>query len=103
MCVVSNIGDQWKEQFPGKYPNFPINPVPSHPVYLPPQVTKEEFDTLRREVQELKKLLKAAKIFDEATGQPHCEMDAKVDLIKQIAKLVGVDLEDIFDDKKKKK
>ncbi len=59
-------------------------------------VSRAEFDALRREMEELKKLLTAAKQFDEATGQPDCEMDEKVTLIKAIAKLVGVDLGDVF-------
>lgn len=41
-------------------------------------------------------MLKAAKAFDTATGQPDCEMDDKVKLIKEVAKMVGVDLGDIF-------
>lgn len=96
MCMVSNIGDQWKDRFPDKWPNF-------QPQIWPTGVSQTEFDALKKEVEELKKLLKAAADFDKATGQPHCEMDDKVNIIKQIAKLVGVDLEDIFDDEKPKK
>ena len=58
--------------------------------------SKEEFDALKKEVEELKQLLKAAKKFDEETGQPDCHMDDKVDFIKKLAEYVGVDLEDIF-------
>ncbi len=50
----------------------------------------------------MKKLLQAAKRFDEATGQPHCEIDEKVRLIKEIAKLVGVELGDVFEHPEKK-
>lgn len=56
----------------------------------------EEFEALRREVQELKELLKAAKKFDQATGQPDCEMDEKIAFIKQVAEFVGVDLQDVL-------
>lgn len=59
-------------------------------------ISREEFDALRCEVEELKALLLAAKAFDEATGQPDCEMDEKVELIKRVAEAVGVDLEDLF-------
>lgn len=90
MCMVSNVGDGWADKFPDKYPNFP-------PPYIQPAgVSPSEFYSLRREVQELKKLLEAAKKFDAATGQPDCEMDEKVKLIKAIAKMVGVDLGEIF-------
>lgn len=60
------------------------------------RLTKKEFEALRKEIEELKKLLLAAKAFDEATGQPDCEMDEKVALIRQIADLVGVDVDEVF-------
>ena len=63
----------------------------------PGPVSREEFDALKKEMEELKKLLKAAKEYDEKTGQPDCHMDEKVELIKKIAELVGVDLKGIFD------
>ncbi len=59
-------------------------------------IEKAELDALRKEVLELKELLMAAKKFDAATGQPDCEMDAKVKLIKELAKLFGIDLGDVF-------
>lgn len=99
MCMVSNIGDDWANKFPQKWPQFnppPPHPSPLDPFFPLPTVSQADFDALRREVQELKKLLKAAKKFDQATGQPDCEMEQKVKLIKAIAKLVGVDLGDIF-------
>lgn len=88
--MVSNVGDGWAEKFPDKYPQF-------HPPHIyPAGVSQSDFDALRKEVKELKELLKAAKKFDAATGQPDCEMDEKVKLIKAIAKLVGVDLGEVF-------
>ena len=95
MCMVSNVGDGWAEKFPDKWPN--INPPPhSAPFIIQPEVSRAEFEALRKEMEELKKLLIAAKNFDKATGQPDCEMDEKVKLIKAIAKLVGVDMGDVF-------
>ena len=106
MCMVSNIGDQWGQQFPQKWPGFVPHPFypnsgGSTTPYVPPLgVSQTDFDALKKEVEELKKLLRAAKDFDAKTGQPHCEMDAKVKLIKEIAKLVGVDLGDVFESEK---
>ena len=110
MCTVSNIGDGYRDNFPPRWPNVPIWPVqptgvpypsqpgiPGQPVpVFTPAVSKEEFEALKKEVEELKQLLKAAKKFDEETGQPDCHMDDKVDFIKKLAEYVGVDLEDIF-------
>ena len=99
MCAVSNIGTGWSRDIPERYPW--VNPVPPIPPNQIPQgVTRQEFKELYKEVQELKLLLQAAKKFDEATGQKDCEMDEKVALIKQIAKLVGVDLGDVFESHK---
>lgn len=90
MCVVSNTGDYWRDTFIPRWPDY----TPTRP--LIDQVTRQEFDDLKKEVAELVKLLKAAKRFDEATGQPDCEMDDKVALIKRIAGELGVDLGDVF-------
>lgn len=94
MCVVSNIGDYWKEKLPEKHPwTEPL--IPSWPVVLP-QVSREEFDALKKEMEELKKLLIAGKEFDEKTGQPDCELEEKIKLIKKFAEFVGVDMKDVF-------
>ena len=92
MCTVSFVGDNWQKGFEKR------------PYYQPEQtnfnlsnISREEFDELKKEVTALKELLIAAKNFDEATGQPDCEVDEKVALIKAVAKAVGVDLEDILD------
>lgn len=111
------MGDYWKDQLPKKhpwvqpgYPSMPTYPggggVPmpgiDYPVQptitLPPveTVKKEDFEALRKEVQELKELLKAAIKYDKETGEPDCHMDEKIELIKQVAKYVGVDLKDVF-------
>lgn len=105
MCATSVIGDNWRDTFPDRYPWYPAPypttiptpmPVPAPPLYLVINPTRQEFDALKAEVEELKKLLKAAKEFDEKTGQKDCEMDEKVKFIKEIAKFVGVDLNEVF-------
>jgi len=110
MCTVSNIGDNYRDNFAPRWPNVPVWPVqptgvpypaqpsiPGQPLVInTPAVSKEEFEALKKEVEELKQLLKAAKKFDDETGQPDCHMDDKVDFIKKLAEYVGVDLEDIF-------
>ncbi len=109
MCTVSNIGDGYRDNFPPRWPNivwpaqptgvpYPSQPgIPGQPFVInTSEVTREEFNALKKEVEELKQLLKAAKKFDEETGQPDCHMDDKVEFIKKLAEYVGVDLEDIF-------
>lgn len=95
MCVVSNIGNDWNKTLPDRYPW--VNPQPQPLLPPPAGPTRAEFEALKKEMQELKLLLQAAKRFDEATGQKDCEMDEKVALIKKVAELVGVDLGDVFE------
>lgn len=105
MCIVSNVGDYWRETFPDRWPNYVPTPQPiTWPSTSPPapitiaipEIKKEDFDALKKEVEELKKLLIAAKIYDEPMGEPDCEMDEKIALIRAIAEKVGVDVDEVF-------
>lgn len=100
MCTVSMIGDDARDRWGRRYPWIVPNPGWPAPqperIVAPPEVSKQEFDALRREVEDLKDLLKRAKRYDEDNGEPDCEMDDKVELIKRVADLVGVDLSEIF-------
>jgi hypothetical protein len=88
--MVSAIGDNFKDTFPNKWPQvFPIPTDTSH-------IDRAELAELRKEVEELKKLLKAAKKFDDSTGQPECHMDEKMKLITDLARLLGIDMGDVF-------
>lgn len=114
MCVVSYIGDSYRTSFPERWPTvypwvYPHTPErwPSKPTiapqkdypFKPTEVTKQEFESLKKEVEELKKLLLAAKEYDKNTGQPDCQMDEKVEFLKKIADFVGVDLKEVFGNK----
>lgn len=91
MCVMSMVCDHYRD----KWVRYEFSPVlPSAPTYTytVPQVTKEEFNALKKDVEEMKLLLKRAKEYDERTGQADCEMEEKVALVKKVAELVGVDL-----------
>lgn len=109
MCAVSAISDNYKDNFHEKYPWIKpwVNPdpYPSEPV-IPPTpapnlvdldkyATREQIEELRKDLEELKKLIKAAIKYDEATNQPHCEDEQKMDLIRRVAEAVGVDLKDL--------
>jgi len=105
MCVVSMVGDhyndKWKDWQPQSWPyptTRPIQPVisPNTNITWPQGVSQVEFDKLKSEVLEMKKLLERALEYDKKNNEPHCEMEDKVKLLKQVAALVGVSLEDIF-------
>lgn len=84
MCVVSMVMDQAIKQWPEPIttPNLTWAP----PAYDGP--TRAQFE-------ELLKLLRAAKRFDEVTGQPDCELESKKDLIRKMAERLGVDVKDL--------
>ena len=104
MCVTSMIGDHYRDKWTS--PQWPRNPfdngtggtdtsvviVPQ----LPSPISREEFDQLKRDVLEMKALLKRAKEYDERNNEPECEVDEKMDLLRKVAKLVGIDLDDVI-------
>lgn len=103
MCVVSYVGDYWRETFPERYPDWEDKvkywPVINNPTSVIKDADLEqirsELNSIRNEMIELKKLLKAAIDYDEKTDQHHCENENKIALIKRVAEAVGVDLSDL--------
>lgn len=102
MCTVSMVGDHYRDIWKDRpwYPQ-PAVPMPSTaPIIIGPEITRAEFDDLKRQVAEMKELLKRAKRYDEENGQADCEVDDKMELLRKIAKAVGVDLGDVIPEKK---
>lgn len=111
MCVVSMIGDHYGDKFnhpdwqrilqPATLPGVPSD-VFRTPGSLPNQtkslvpVDKTEFEALRKEVLEMKELLKKAVEYDKRNNEPHCELEEKVALLKKVAEVFGVDLSEVF-------
>jgi len=94
MCVSSMIGDYFGDKFTEK-------PQQQQPLTWPypfdgEKPTKQEFDDLKKEVLEMKELLKRAIKYDKENNQPNCEIDEKMEFLKQVAGLVGIDLGDVL-------
>ena len=88
MCVVSMVGDHFGDKW--NQPNYQqwfsdLN-----------KVTREEFEALKKEVEEMKALLKKAAEYDKRNNEPNCEMEEKVKMLKKVAELFGVDLSEVF-------
>lgn len=108
MCVVSMVGDHYRDTFPTQpywpaiqpHIPFPYAPLPTTITIgvagLLPEISRAEFDELKRDVVAMKELLRRAKAYDEANGEPNCEIDEKMELLRKIAGLVGVDLDDVL-------
>lgn len=86
MCTVSMVGDVYSDRWRWVPDRFQID-VP---------ITRAEFELLKRDVEEMKELLKAAKRIDVLTGNPECEMEEKIATLRKVAELVGIDLDDVF-------
>lgn len=98
MCVVSIIGDYYRDKFtnPQQWPGIQPYVQTSPTFILPPPITREEFENLKKEVAEMQVLLRRAKVYDAENGEPACEMEEKVNLLRRVAQLVGVDLRDVL-------
>ncbi len=61
MCVVSMVGDHYNDKWRDF---FPKQPLPNNPFIAPqrytnfPEITREEFNQLKKEVEDMKELLK---------------------------------------------
>ncbi len=97
MCVVSMIGDhyfdKWKDYKPSYTPQFYPTTQPNQ---IGKSISREEFDELKKEVKEMKELLKRAVKYDEDNNQRDCEIKAKVEFLRQMAEMVGITLDDVF-------
>lgn len=94
MCTVSMIMDDWNKRWPDPNPGqIPWSPSPA--ITFPPTEAIKEVQELRKEIMELKELLKAAMLYDKNTGQPNCESDEKMATLRKMAAYLGVDLNDL--------
>lgn len=98
MCTVSMVGDHYRDHWPIKWPPvFPPNQTQTWPDMT--GVTREEFDALLRDVEEMKELLERAKKYDEDNHEPDCEVDEKMAILKKVADAFGVDISDVISKK----
>lgn len=102
--VGDGFRDRWAPKIPEWFPDglpptsAPVippdtgRPLPYAPNWPAPVITRKEFEDLKKEVELLAELLKRAVAYDEANGEPACETDEKMALLRAIAKAVGVEL-----------
>ena len=103
MCVVSMIGDHYGEKWE-PYKKSGGIPWPYHPPFPtiyptepPPQsLDALELAKLRKEVEEMKELLKRAIDYDKRNNEPHCEQEEKMKFLRRVAESVGISLDDVL-------
>lgn len=95
MCTVSMVSDHYRETWPQRYPSiFPPSPVETWPNLN--GVSREEFESLKRDVEDMKALLQRAKKYDEDNHEPDCEIEEKMDLLRKISAAVGINLDEVI-------
>ena len=85
MCMTSATIDSFRKQY---------EPWPQVDWAAPSRI---EFDALKKELEELKKVIKAAAEYDARTNQPHCESEEKVAWLLKIAEVLKVDMADVME------
>lgn len=96
MCVVSMVGDYYSEKWKVSPPGY------VGPLLIPNVATKQDLEELKKEVIDMKELLKKAIEYDKKNNQPHCETEEKIELMRKVAEMVGVDLNDVLGNKNEK-
>lgn len=92
MCTVSMIGDYYGEKWGQPDYKWVFDNINN--------VTRQEFEALKKEVEDMKELLKRAKIYDEKNNEPDCELEEKMKKLREIANIVGVDIDEILGKKR---
>ena len=99
MCVVSFIGDAYKKHFDDNlwqpWRVAPYGDMPDNKTEPAPAVSKKDFDELKAKVEEMLEMLKAARAYDIATGQKDCQMEDKMEMLRRVCEVVGLDLTNI--------
>ncbi len=86
MCVVSMMMDHYQDKWRRELDRIntlpPLVPIPAPPA---PQIPQKD-------VEEFYKLLERARAYDKANSQPDCELEEKKQKLKELAKLLGVEI-----------
>lgn len=75
------------------YPS--LYPYPYY-YYTTPEVTKAEFESLRDEVADLKKIVKKNRKLDKYESKFKNGTIDKIEYIRKVAKLIDLDLDEVF-------
>ena len=92
MCVVSMIFEHYEDKW-DRYSWYPKNPSPP---FIPITIPKDDIEDIKKDLEELKRLIKRGRKYDIANNQPDCESDEKSRIIRHIASACGMEVT-VFD------
>lgn len=78
MCAVSMVLDHYDDEFKRKWPFYPSKPIPV-----------DDIQPLKDRVDELERLIKKARKYDEDNNQKDCPDHEKLKLIDKLEKITG--------------
>lgn len=91
MCVVSAVGDEWTKKI------MPMIPGDFTATYTFSQLTDQEIQTLREfirnDLPEFRRMIEEARQYDIDNNEPECQNEEKFELIRKIAKELGIEEE----------
>lgn len=95
MCTVSMVmdhqGDMWRRRYwPDQWPQVQQPFVPPININVAPLPTQQEIDEFRR-------LLDRAREYDRRNSEPDCELAEKRQLLLDMAKRLGVNIDFVSD------
>ena len=80
MCVVSMVMDHYRDKWsPLTQPSYPT-------------ITNREPAITDAEIREFRELLNRAREYDKRNNEPECEMESKKEAVRNLAKILGVDV-----------
>jgi len=87
---MDHYWDKWRP-LPLPTPPQPVI-IPNYPYQYQQPPTPMEPLISQAEIEEFRKLLERARLYDKEHNQPECELAEKKERIKKLAKELGVDL-----------
>jgi hypothetical protein len=109
--ISDHYDKKWDEEYkkiiqqphPGTlYPPTTIMPIDTSgmaPIFT--QISRTEFENLKKQVEEMRELLTKALAYDRMTNQAECSNEEKLDRLEKVAKFVGIDCDDLFKELRK--
>ncbi len=100
MCTVSMIYEHYRDRWQPLVPWYPQPWQPEPVTPMSPADFQKALEVFKpaapaitpAEVAEFRKLLERAREYDKRMNQPDCELDAKREILKQLAAALGLDI-----------
>lgn len=94
MCVVSMVADHYDKKWGQNFPS--INNESANSLRI--NMLQGQLEQLRKEFEEFKELWKKAAEYDKQHNQPHCEQEEKLKILRKVAEVLDINIDDVLKD-----